>query len=115
MDVAVAVAAVVMVVEIVVSDAIAATAAAAAAAALFVAVSAVVVVEAAVVGLDVGAVFEVAVSAASAAGEQGRKALQRCSYASYFLICSTVLLYYSTAVHSALAVFRKAYCCCCWY
>lgn len=113
MDVAVAVAAVVMVVEIVVSDAIAATAAAAAAA--FVAVSAVVVVEAAVVGLDVGAVFEVAVSAASAAGEQGRKALQRCSYASYFLICSTVLLYYSTAVHSALAVSRKAYCCCCWY
>lgn len=110
MDVAVAVAAVVMVVEIVVSDAIAATAAA-----VFVAVSAVVVVEAAAVGLDVGAVFEVAVSAASAAGEQGRKALQRCSYASYFLICSTVLLYYSTAVHSALAVFRKAYCCCCWY
>lgn len=105
MDVAVAVAAVVMVVEIVVSDAIAATAAA-----VFVAV-----VEAAVVGLDVGAVFEVAVSAVSAAGEQGRKALQRCSYASYFLICSTVLLYYSTAVHSALAVFRKAYCCCCWY
>lgn len=113
MDVAVAVAVVVMVVEIVVSDATAA--AAAAVAAVFVAVAAVVVVEAAVVGLDVGPVLEIAASAVSAAGEQGRKALQRCSYASYFLICSTVLLYYSTAVHSALAVFRKAYCCCCWY